>query len=238
MAYTTTELVTRSWYLSSIVARDEETVSGDQLNDGLTMLNTLLSFKTADQRMIPYYGFYNFNGVVGQEEYTIPGLVLPESLTFTIPDGGDVRYSTMQLVSRVQYFGSPRANKVNSLPFIYHVERELGGSKLYMYFRPDKEYPFALFGKFSLNSVVLGQDLSLTLDNFYIDYLRYALAEYMCQEYNITFQPQAQAKLRQYESTIFDLSPIDFATQKISCLQRRSGLNYAQINIGQAYTSP
>jgi hypothetical protein len=58
-------------------------------------------------------------------------------------------------------------------------------------------------------SVTKYQDLSIILDLFYIDYLRYALAEYMCQEYNITFQPQNQAKLNEFETTIFDISPIN-----------------------------
>lgn len=235
MAYTTTELITRAWYLSSIVARGEETVDGSQLNDGLTMLNSLLSFKSADQRMIPYYGPYSFTGIIGQEKYSIPGLILSQTLTFTIPGGGNVRYP-MRLVDRTTYFGSPRANNVNSLPFTYHVEREKSGSDLYMYFKPDRAYEFELFGKFALNSVTKDQDLSLILDLFYIDYLRYALAEYMCQEYNITFQPQNQAKLNEFEATIFDISPIDFTVKKNSCLQKRGSLNYAQVNIGQGYT--
>jgi hypothetical protein len=232
MAYTTTQLITRAWYLSGVVARDEETVTGEQLTDGLNMLNALLSFKTANQRLIPYYQDYEFNGVIGQQKYFIPNLVLTETLTFVL---NTVRYS-MMLVQRREYFATPRANEINSLPYEYFVERTLGGSNLYMYFSPQDTYLFHLHGKFSLNDVTLGQDLSLTLDAFYIEYLRYALAEYMCQEYNITFQIQSEKKLTEFERVLIDISPIDFTLSKLSVLQRKQSPDiYGQANIGRGY---
>jgi hypothetical protein len=231
MAYTVTELITRAWYLSGIVSRDIETVDGDQLNDGLQMLNSLLSFKTANQRLIPYYKEYNFTAVIGQQKYFIPDLILCETLTFQL----DTQRFSMLLTSRQRYFATCRANNINSLPYIYHLERTFGGSDLYMYYFPDQTYSFVLWGKFSLSDVVLNQDLSLTLDQFYIEYLRYALAEYMCQEYNIQYQPQNQSKLNEFERMIFDISPIDFTNRKISMFQKGSSLNYADYNIGKGY---
>lgn len=232
MVYTTTELITRAYYLSSVVGRDFETVTGEQLNDGLNMLNALLDIKTANSRLIPYFTTYNFTAVVNLENYFIPNLILAETLTFDI---GTVRYS-MELKSRREYFGTPRANNVDSLPYIYYCERTLNGTTLYMYYLPNQAYPFVLHGKFSLADVSLGQDLSLTLDQYYIEYLRYALAEYICQEYNITYQPQSQQRLKELEAIIFDISPIDFTTSKLSMLQQGPSLNYAQANIGRGWT--
>lgn len=231
MAYTVTELITRAWYLSSIVARDFETVSGDQLHDGLQMLNSLLSFKAVDTRRIPYYKQYLFNAVVGQEEYFIPGLIEVETLTFNLQT---VRYSMTQ-VGRSEYFSTPRANDIKSLPYQYHIEREKDGARLFMYFLPQETYPFKLRGKLFLSNVSLNQDLSLTLDLFYIEYLRYALAEYMCQEYGVTYQPESQQKLKEFESMIFDISPIDFTQSKSSCFGTNSGYDYAQINLGKGF---
>jgi hypothetical protein len=232
MAYTTTELITRAWYLSGIVSRDLETVSGDQLNDGLQMLNSVLAMKTANQRLIPYYKKYNLNGVVGQEKYFIPKLIEIETFTFFIQS---VRYSTIGR-GRKEYFGSPRVDGINSLPFNWHVERTLDGSDLYIYFTPDQTYPMEIWGKFSLTGVVLGEDLSLTLDQFYIEYLRYALAEYMCQEYNVNLQPSVVKKLTEFESIIVDISPLDLRMQKNSTLNGYQTINYAQVNIGKGYT--
>ncbi len=234
MPYPATQLITRSWYLSGIVARDEEDVSGDQMNDGLEMLNSVLAIKAADQRMIPYYNDVDFLGVVGQEKYFIENLLLVESLTFTI---STVRYSMIPEPRR-QYFASPRANDILSLPFQYHVERTLGGSNIYMYFQPQDPYPFKVWGKFALLKVnSLLQDLSLTLDQFYIEYLRYALAQYMCQEYNIMFSPENRDALMSLENTIFDISPIDFTMSKLSFFTGSGGTDiYAQVNIGKSMT--
>jgi hypothetical protein len=230
--YTTNELITRSWYLSGVVARDLATVSGDQLNDGLNMLNALLSFKTSDQKLIPYFDDYEFNAVINQEKYFIPNLILTETLTF---DLNTVRYQ-MTHQNRYQYFGTPRAQDVSSLPYIYHCERTKGGTNLFMYFLPNDTYPFTIHGKFSLANVVLGQDLSLTLDPFYIEYLRYALGEYMAQEYNIMFQPGPAAQLKAYEAMLVDTSPIDFTMRKQSALQRREGPDiYALANLSVGY---
>lgn len=234
MSYTTTELITRSWYLSSIVARDLETVSGDQLNDGLNMLNALLSFKTADQRLIPYYNEYDFVAVVGQEQYFIPNLILPETLTFF---KDTVRYATVPL-GRKAYFGTPRAEGIESLMFQCHYERCLKGSNLFVYFLPDQNYPMTIWGKFSLQSVSLGQDLSLTLDAFYIEYLRYALSQYMCQEYNISMSADTKAKLDEFERMIFDISPIDMSTttRNFFSQQGSSPDIYGFANLGRGWT--
>lgn len=231
MPYQVTQLISRAYNIAGIIGKEYETISGNQLNEGLELLNEVLSSKTANQRLIPYYSTYSFTGVIGQEEYFIPDLVLAETLTFSI---ASVRYS-MRLSTRREYFGTSRANDVNSLPFIYHCERALNGTNLFMYYLPNMAYSFILEGKFSLSEVALGQDLLVTLDQYYIDYLKYALAEYVCQEYNITLQPQAVKRLDQLEAAIFDISPIDFTTSKISMLQRSGAISYAQVNIGGAW---
>lgn len=228
MAYTTTQLITRSWYLSGVVSRDLETVTGDQLNDGLDMLNAFLAIKTADQRLIPYYTPYEFSAVIGQEKYFIPDLIQAETLAFYLQQ---VRYP-MQLVGRYEFFGTARADNVLSLPYQYFVERCFEGSNIYLYFLPDQTYLFRIHGKFSLANVRLGQDLSLTLDQYYLEYLRYGLAQYICQEYNITFPPDNKSYLVELEKILFDISPIDFTVKKKSMLTRQQGPDiYAQANI-------
>jgi len=113
MAYSALTLITRAWYLSGIVARNLETVSGDQITDGLFLLNVLLDFKASDIRLIPYFTRYAGTFVIGQEKYNIPGLFHIETMTFNL---GDVRYP-MQSMTRDNYFGLGRVNNINSLPF-------------------------------------------------------------------------------------------------------------------------
>jgi len=232
MAYTARQLITKSYYLSGIVARRLQSVSGNQLSDGLDLLNDLLAVKTVDQRLIPYYREYALTAVIGQEKYFIADLIAVETFTFNI---GSVRYSTTP-ASRKQYFGTGRVDTIQSLPYNWHIERKLGGSDLYIYFLPNTNYPMKIWGKFGLTEVAdENVDLSLTYDKFYIEYLRYALAEYICADYNIMFQPQSAQKLKELEYTLIDLSPKDLTLQKFSTLQSDTGVNYADVNLGRGW---
>lgn len=146
MAYTVTRLITEAYTLSGRISSDLQTVSGAQIFKGLNLLNALLALKTVDSRLIPYFTKYQFNAVVGQEMYFVPGLIYIETLTF---DYSSVRWSMEQL-SRKAYQGSARANNINSLMFNYYVERAKGGANLFMYFLPDQTYPMTIWVSFLL----------------------------------------------------------------------------------------
>lgn len=231
MAYTTTQLITRSYYLSGIVARGLQTVSGEQITDGLYLLNAYIAVKTADTVHIPYFQEFNFTLTASQETYFIENLLHIETFTFFI---NNVRYSTAP-VNRKTYFGSGRIENISSLPFSWHQERCLNGSNLYLYFEPQSDYEAQIWGKFSLGSVVLGQDLSLTLDQFYIEYLRYGLAEYIADENNVSLPPQTSRRLSELEAIIQSVSPPDLTLSKISSLSSQGGLNLGDVNIGHGW---
>ena len=182
MAYTALQLITRAYYLSQIVSRELQVVSGSQVTDGLYLLNAILDSKGSDLREIPYYTEYFFDTVQGQELYYIPGLTSVDSMTFNI---GPVRYA-MNEETRVGYFGQYRIDNVQSLPFQYRMERTLGGMNVYMYFVPADVYQMKIWGKFELSEVTLQTDLSLSLDLYYIEFLRHELAMYLANEYGAT----------------------------------------------------
>ena len=154
MVYTVTNLVTDAFYVSGIVSRDFERPTGAQFEVGLNVLNNILTDKTVETDMIPYYTKYSFNAIPGVESYFIPNLEAADTLVFFL-DG--VRYQ-MREVHRIQFRGSPRA-KVNSLPFNWNLERCVGGALISLYFFPDKNYPLELWGIFRLPQVTLNQDL-------------------------------------------------------------------------------
>jgi hypothetical protein len=232
MAYTALQLITRAFYLSAIVSRPAQTVSGDQITDGLYLLNSCLDFKSSDLRLIPYYQLHNFSAVVGQEKYYIEGLLSVETLTFNI---GSVRYSLSEK-TRDEYFAYPRVDNIQSLPFSYRIERSLGGSDIYIYFKPDQAYPMHLMGKFGLTDVALNTDLSAVYDAFYIEYLRYALAEMICSEYGATFPDESKAKLKEYEKKIMDVSPSDLSIQKKTYFGGNFGIDWKAVNLYRGYT--
>ena len=234
MAYTTLQLINAAYYESGIVSRGFETVSGQQANDGLGFLNDLLQDKTMDNGLIPYYEQHDFTAVAGQEMYFIEDLIEIETFTFFIDT---VRYQTENRARR-EYFGSSRADNIRSLPGSWHMERCLGGANLFIYFKPNTTYPLQIWGQFRLNSVVINQDLSLTLDRFYITYLKFDLAARLCDEYQYSVPPGVTKTLNKLEANIKKKSgPLDMRLIKMSSLQRRGGINYGIVNLSHGWVS-
>lgn len=228
MSYTARHLISRSWYLSGIVARRLQSVTGDQATDGLFLLNALLDWKQVQIDLIPYWTYYEFPAIPNQETYFINNLFAVETLTFNI---GTVRYPT-DFRNRSSYFGSGRVDDVSSLPSQWYFNRSLGGGTIYLYFRPAGNYPIKIMGKFGLTNVDLDTDLLTVYDPSYLEYLRYALAQYMCSEYGIIFNPQSEKIFRSIERTLMDVSPPDVTVRKASMLTQGSGVNFGDVNIG------
>lgn len=237
MAYLATALITRAYYLSGMVARTTETVSGDQLNDGLSLLNDLIALKNANNRLIPYFTSYDLVATIGQEEYFIPNLIYPESVTFIL---NEVVRIPLKIDSRKEYFGTVRVNDIVTLPFECNINRVKGGANFYIYPLPDNEYPITINGKFGLLSdVTYDTDLSLTYDRLYITYLRYALAAFICDENAISLSPQVANKLEQLEQQVLDLSPIDTTISKLSTLTRFNQIGgWGYVNLSGGWTTP
>lgn len=232
MAYTTLQLINNAYYESGIVSRGFETVSGQQANDGLQFLNDLIADKTVENGLIPYYDQHDFAAVIGQEKYFILDLISVDTFVFFIDT---VRYQTENRARR-EYFGTSRADNIQSLPGSWHMERCFQGANIFIYFKPDQNFPLTIWGQFRLQQVVINQDLSLTLDRFYINYLKFDLAERLCAEFNYTVPPGVAKALANYEDTISKKSgPMDLRLTKLSSLQRRGSINYGQVNLGHGW---
>lgn len=231
MVYPASELITRAYFLSQVLARDLQTVSGSEMDDGLYLLNALLDVKFSDLQLIPYYQNYQLNTVQGTEKYFIPNLAEADTTTFNI---GDVRFSMNEL-TRKEYFSTPRVDNLQALPFSYRYERTLGGCNLYLYFVPNQNYLVNIWGKFGLSDVTLNQDLSLTYDLFYIEYLRFALANYICLEYGQTFPEMSQKKLQEITKKLKSVSPADLSITKRSFFATNTSYDWQWINLSEGY---
>lgn len=233
MPFNVRSLVTKAFHLSGIVSKKLQTVAGDELSDGMDLLNLLLSEKGMDVSLIPYFKEYSFNAVAGQEEYFVPNLVFAETLTFNIDN---IRYS-LRPSQRKEYFGTSRTENIQSLPYRWRCERTLNGSNVYIYFLPSTNYPLKVWGKFGLDEVTSPDlDLLTIYDRFYIEYLRYGLAEIICAEYNITFLPESRNRLLKIEKKLSDISPSDLTINKRSTLQQRLVGGYGAVNLGRGWT--
>lgn len=235
MAYTVLSLINQAYFASGIVSFEFEDVGGPEQAQGLQFLNELISEKTTTKSAIPYFTSYTFNSIIGQEQYSIPDLIEITSMTFVI---ATVRYCMTQK-QRNSYFGDPRANNIETLPFTFECERTLQGADIYMYPLPNDVYPVTLWGKFRLQEVTINQNLLLTLNRFYIKYLRYQLIRVLCAEYNYDIPAGVVSILAECENYIKKISgKIDTSMTKISTLNTvPNAINYAQINIGRGWTA-
>ncbi len=232
MTYLTSNLITDSYYLSSIVGRDFETPTGGQMSDGLRLLNDVLADRTVDNGTIPYSHKQLITATPGVSVYPIQDLINLEIFVFYI---GDVRYETRNQ-QRYEFFGSFRAVNIQSLPFEWHFERNLNGGTLYLYFIPNQAYPLELWGTFRLSSVTEFQDLSLTLDQFYTNFLKYLLAQRLC-EYNSWSVPQAiMIQLEKYYQWINkNTNVMDLRQRKVSSLATTTAINYGLVNLSNGW---
>lgn len=258
MAYTAEQLVTRSWFLSGIVARNLQVPTGDQIQDGLQMLNDLLNYKQIETDLIPYWQYITFNAVSEQEYYFLPNVAGIESSTFNI---NVVRYPMVQS-SRTNYFGSSRVDNIYTLPFSWNFERGVGGGTFGMYFIPDQPYPIKMKVKIFLVDVSLQtdlQDVTATFtnpynipgytpytfinngiqgyDSAYIEYLRYALARYMTSEYGIIFNPESERIYQAMARKLMYMDPPDLSGKKLSILTATNspGYSWGDVNIGKGW---
>lgn len=228
MTYLASNLIADSYYLSSIVSREFETPTGSQMSDGLNLLNEVIADRTIDHGTIPYTDTLAFPAVPAQSEYFIENLVDLDVFVFYV---NSLRYQT-QNQQRDQFFGSTRAIGIQSLPWDWNFERKLNGGTLSLYFTPDQAYPLEIRGTFRLLSVTEFQDLSLSLDQFYTNFLKYLLADRLCQFNSFKVPMDVANQLKKYYQWITNKTNImDLRTQKLSSLSGTGTMNYGIINL-------
>jgi hypothetical protein len=141
----------------------------------------------------------------------------------------------MNELTRKEYFSTPRVDQLQALPFSYRYERCLGGANLFLYFVPNQAYLVNIWGKFALSDVTQFQDISLTYDLFYIEYLRFALAQYICCEYGQTFPDTCAEKLKQIVKKLKSVSPADLSITKRSFFTTNTTFDWQYVNLSQGY---
>ena len=229
MSYLTSQLITDAYYTSKIVSRDFETPTGGQMSDGLRLLNQVIADRTIDGQTIPYTSKQTLTAVAGTAEYFIENCIDIDVFVFYIDS---IRYQTRN-EQRTEFRGSFRPTAIQSLPWNWNFERTLNGGTLSLYFVPDIAYPLEIWGSFRLASVTEFQDLSLTLDQFYTNFLLYLLADRLCQFYSYNVPPNVAKQLELYYKWISNATNImDLRMRKLSSLSGSGAINYGIVNLG------
>lgn len=234
MTYSALKLVTNSYYASGIRAREFNTPSPSDISDGLEVLNDCLQTNTVDFGMLPYYTKYDFNFETGVSDYEIENLIDVRTIVFFL---NSVRFSMRSTPIDV-YHGNTRAEQVSSLPQQWVVDRDFGGATLRIYPKPSQDLPAQLWGYFRLPEITsLAVDLSLILDRFYINYMKYFLAGRLCEEFNQDVPMGTQKQLAIFHKLISKRSAKLDLTQKITLTNaNQSTINWAFANLSNGWT--
>ncbi len=230
MAFTALNLISISFYISQIFAKGfDNGIPAEDANTGLQALNDVLSEKSVDGSLNPYYSSLEFNSVAGQETYFIENMVEMDTLTFLL----DTQRFSIQIVGRDAYNGCMRSENVTSLPWLGYAERLMGGANISLYYLPDRVYPMTVWGKFALTGAAnLFTDLSLLYDGFYIAYLKCAVANRLCMYYGADAPASLVKALATYDVTMSNqISPPDLTMKKISTLNNNLAVNWAVVNL-------
>src|SRR6185369_6254169 len=235
--YTVLQLIKDAYFGAGIVAPDYQDLTPDQISQGFSSLNSVIAQPSIEGADIPYYKTYDFVATIGEQEYFIEDLISIGTLSFFLGEGVSnlVRYPVAS-VSRDSYIGTARPQNTQGLPLYYFLERELGGARLYMFLTPQQAYPFQLHGLFRLQAVELTQNLALTLDRFFIDYLMLRLSQRLCAIFNIKFPLEMRNLLKDYQIGIKSrLQAPDLSMRINSAFRNQPTINYAQMEIGKGY---
>lgn len=130
MPYTVTELITKAWYLSGIVAAQAETVSGDQLKEGFEHLNDFLALQNANSRMIPYTQVQQLSCIPHEEKLFVKHLIALETLILREAEPRCFLLQSLPLLGKKEYFKQDYPSFLQ--PRFYHLERTKGGSVLFL----------------------------------------------------------------------------------------------------------
>lgn len=101
---------------------------------------------------------------------------------------------------------------------------------------------FNLFQSLTFENYSLIEDkniqtyLSTKIDDFYISYLKYALADRICSNYNVETPLKVDAQLKEYIAIISKQSRlVDMSMTKKSTLNKKNALNWAFVNLGRGW---
>jgi hypothetical protein len=72
-------------------------------------------------------------------------------------------------------------------------------------------------------------------DTSYIEYLRYALAQYMCSEFGVNFNEESRKLMDKLAMKLMYVSPPDLSMKKSSTLTAFRGFNWGDVNIGHGW---
>lgn len=231
MPYTALQLISDAFFDSGIRDATFNVPSAEDNQRGLRALNQILNLTSVNLDYIPYYTRGTFTATGGVSEYTLQNVYLIDLLTFNM---SQVRYNSRYL-TRFEFFGTNRANNIQSLPLTYTFERTLNGIKIYLYPIPDQTYVFDYSAKQKLTNPDYATDLTQYFDDYFIQYLEFETALLLCSKYGASPPPLIAERVSELRRVIMTPSPVDMTSRTTNLLGSGVSPNWAQITIGKGW---
>lgn len=177
---TPNDIIDRAYRIIGIRSKDRA-LSGDDVEQGLYILNQMLDHYSADSELIAYNDVISFPLVAGQRDYTIS-----DQLTADVTNRRLVYLKYVNLVEqqyrypvRVHndtiYYRFTHDENVTRRPEFVFLQQEIGQSRITFVNKPDKDYTCIVKGKFILQHLELSTIIT-QVPIAYHRYLEYALA--------------------------------------------------------------
>jgi hypothetical protein len=232
MAYLASELLVKALRTSGLVSADiGNQPTSRQMVDALDLLNEILSQINSDGALLPYTSTISVDMVAGQETYEIDNLIQWQAIAYYLDD---IRY-TLYYSGRTDYYSSNRADNILSMPYQFHVERTIGGSKIQLYFFPQQDYPLEITGLFGFSPVGISDDISTLFDTYYLKYLRLKLANAICSYNELTLSNGSAIELAKIEKQMKRLNNPDLSSSVVNLMTGANFPSYAQANFRNGF---
>jgi len=177
---TPNDIIDRAYRIIGVRSKDQA-LSGDDVGQGLYILNQMLDHYSADSQLIAYYDVIEFPLVVGQESYTISDQLVADVtnkrlvyLKYVNLIDNQYRYP-VRVENDTMFYRFTRDETVTRRPSIVFLQQEIGQSRITFIEAPDKTYTCVVKGKFILAHLELSTIIT-QVPIAYHRYLEYALA--------------------------------------------------------------
>lgn len=176
---TPNDIIDRAYRIIGVRSKDRA-LSGDDIGQGLYILNQMLDHYSADSELIAYYDLISFPLTIGQESYTISDQVTADVtnkrlvyLKYVNLIDQQYRYP-VRVENDTTFYRFTRDETVTRRPNLVFLQQEIGQSRITFIVKPDKAYTCVVKGKFILAHLELSTIIT-QVPIAYHRYLEYAL---------------------------------------------------------------
>lgn len=246
MAYPIRQLIIEAYYLSGLVSRETETVSGEELEEGRHYLNIILSNNTINGERIIYSQSTKGTLNISSNTIYVPKLFCVQTITLY---NGNIRYPLTRL-DRDQFYGTSSIHALESIPVYYHEELSIlpldltenqptEGMRINVYPCANTNYEYVIHGKFGFDEIKpenLSDDALKLWAYYYINYLTLSLAKRLNATTDIAFPVATQELLKSVEQELCSKNTKDYSMKIMNPFGfNESSSCFPLVNLGTGY---